>query len=59
MKAMTVGEYIDTIDCKSIVSLKNEYGVFYTGRAEFVLRALRFETLIKDVKNCGFEIIVH
>lgn len=56
---MTVGEYIKALDPKSIVSLKNKYGVFYTGKAEFVFSRLRYETWIEDVKTCGFEIIVH
>ena len=56
---MTVGEYIKALDPKSIVSLKNKYGVFYTGRAEFVFRRLRHETWIEDVETYGFEIIVH
>lgn len=40
---MTLGEKIKKINPEKVISLKNKYGVFWTGKAKFVFGAVTFE----------------
>ena len=40
---MTLREQIKKINPETIVSLKNKYGIFWTGKAKFVFGAVRLE----------------
>ena len=37
---MTLGEKIEKLNPDEIISLKNKYGVFWTGKAKFVFGAV-------------------
>lgn len=37
---LTLGEKIEKIDPEKVISLKNKYGVFWTGKAKFVFSTI-------------------
>lgn len=40
---MTLREKIAKIDLEKVISLKNKYGVFWTGKAKYVFSAVSYE----------------
>lgn len=50
---MTLAEKIATIDPEKVVSLKNSYGVFWTGKAKYVFGAVRLDAW----NGIGIEVI--
>ena len=40
---MTLGEKIKIINLEKIISLKNKYGVFWTGKAKFVFSHVTYQ----------------
>lgn len=40
----TLCEKIKNIDSEKVISLKNKYGVFWTGKAKFVFSAVTYKT---------------
>ena len=40
---MTLGEKVNRINDNAIISLKNKYGVFWTGKAKYVFGAVTLE----------------
>ena len=40
---MTLGEKIKHLDPETMVNLRNDYGVFWTGKAKFVFNAVSYK----------------
>lgn len=51
---MTLREQIERIDGEKIISLKNKYGVFWTGRAKYVFGAVTLEAW----NGTGIEVVL-
>ena len=52
---MTLAEKINKLNPETMVSLKNEYGVFWMGKAKFVFGALRIEAW----NSTDIEVLIH